>query len=407
MSDCSIETLHGQAKLSCGGLALGRRRFAAPVGVILHERARLIEDAVPDVKGAAKRRSIVGRAGGDVNVFKGRLRGHLAIGDGVHRASAREADVLRSRLVGQSPKQVHDDLFGDDLQAFGNIVVPLGRLTPRIARRAKLLRKAIAGEWLDGGRPVVPGHLDAPFVMFEVVQVELKAVSRRLDQLAEEVGKFRLAIRGKAHHLVLVAIVGKAQVHGDGGVEEPKRVRVVHPVENIPTCAAAVGCHRADEIAHAVDRENGGLLEGRDEKTSGDVRLVVLDAVKLGPQFRLLSADRVGKLLRQRKRFALTSQAVNDGPQAGAMPGDERQPATHVRARIERDCNMVEGRGVDAGGLQAPPNRLRGKAGPMFDAIEPFFLNRGNELAVNDEGGRGVAVVSVYAKDIHENIMLL
>ena len=48
--------------------------------------------------------------------------------------------------------------------------------------------------------------------------------------------------------------------------------------------AAADAPHRADEVAEAVDREHGRLVERRDEERAGEVRAVVLDEVQARAQ---------------------------------------------------------------------------------------------------------------------------
>ena len=51
------------------------------------------------------------------------------------------------------------------------------------------------------------------------------------------------------------------------------------------------------------------------------------------------------------------------------------------------------------GRLQAELNRARRKPGSMLDAIETFFFDGRNELAVFYEGGRSVAMIGINAQD--------
>ena len=55
--------------------------------------------------------------------------------------------------------------------------------------------------------------------------------------------------------------------------------------------------------------------------------------------------------------------------------------------------------GRDAGLVQAVADRLVGERGVVLHAGEPLFLDRGDELAVDDERRRGVAVIGVDAED--------
>ena len=101
--------------------------------MVLHERSRLAEHAIPHEIRRPERRPVVCGAGGHVHILKRSLGRHLAVGDRVHRTPAGEAYVSRLRSLGQSAQEMHDDLFGDDLQTARDILVSLGRLAARIA----------------------------------------------------------------------------------------------------------------------------------------------------------------------------------------------------------------------------------------------------------------------------------
>src|SRR5207253_4201819 len=76
--------------------------------------------------------------------------------------------------------------------------------------------------------------------------------------------------------------------------------------------------------------------------------------------------------------------------------------AAEVGPGVERSGDVVDVLGADAAGRQAVADRLRREAGPMLDAVEPFLLDRGDELAIDDQGGGRVAVKGVDAEDVHE-----
>ena len=60
---------------------------------------------------------------------------------------------------------------------------------------------------------------------------------------------------------------------------------------------------------------------------------------------------------------------------------------------------MVELGRRDAGLREAPGGGEGGEAGDVLDPVEALLLRGGDELAVDDERSRGVAVVRVEAED--------
>ena len=73
----------------------------------------------------------------------------------------------------------------------------------------------------DDRRTIVPFHLYAPLVMGEIIQVQLERVTFRMDHFSDYVDKFRLAIGCQPHHLVLIPVIGKPEIHRQRCVEEP------------------------------------------------------------------------------------------------------------------------------------------------------------------------------------------
>ena len=72
------------------------------------------------------------------------------------------------------------------------------------------------------------------------------------DDTAKLIAVLGVAIRRKAHHLVLVAKPPEPQVLADGRVAKPERVRESHRAVHFQAIALA-GCpHRAREIAQTV-----------------------------------------------------------------------------------------------------------------------------------------------------------
>ena len=136
----------------------------------------------------------------------------------------------------------------------------------------------------DDGGSVVPRHTDPLFVMREVVQFELECVVLRTDQPPEKFRKFRFSVRSQSHDLVFVSIMGEAEIHRYRRVQKAERMRKENAIELAPRGSRAVRRERAGEVSHAVNRENRRVVKGGDEKSGGQVRLVMpSDAVKLRP----------------------------------------------------------------------------------------------------------------------------
>ena len=69
--------------------------------------------------------------------------------------------------------------------------------------------------------------------------------------------------------------------------------------------------HGRDEIAEAVERQQRGALEGRDEKRARQMRLVMLDVVQLCAQVSLRTPSAgLNSSRRSRTLAALASRSV-------------------------------------------------------------------------------------------------
>ena len=62
---------------------------------------------------------------------------------------------------------------------------------------------------------------------------------------------------------------------------------------------------------------------------------------------------------------------------------------------------MIHIGGIHAGLIQAPANGFGRETGPVFDTIKAFFFHSGDQLAVDNQSGRGIAVIRVDSQDIH------
>ena len=83
------------------------------------------------------------------------------------------------------------------------------------------------------------------------------------------------------------------------------------------------------------------------------------------------------------------------------MPENKSEPAPVVHAGLSIDRNMIDFLEGDAALAQAVIDRVCRQAGPVFDASKAFLLRRRYELAILDQTGRGIAVISVKPKNGH------
>src|ERR1700685_2929192 len=118
----------------------------------------------------------------------------------------------------------------------------------------------------------------------EVVEAEAKPIAGSVGVAAEDVAKgfkiFRLPVRDKSHHFVLVAKFRKAKILGNRAVVEPQRVRERDSIVNLHAIARTSAPHGAREIPQAVRRQQGRALEWRNEESARQMRLMVFDAME-------------------------------------------------------------------------------------------------------------------------------
>src|SRR5881227_896820 len=70
---------------------------------------------------------------------------------------------------------------------------------------------------------------------------------------------------------------------------------------------------------------------------------------------------------------------------------------------VTRDAKVFDLINTDARCAQAVSNRLRRKTRAVLDAIKAFFFNRRDQLAVANDRRRRIAVICVYAEDVHSS----
>src|SRR5580700_11275399 len=128
------------------------------------------------------------------------------------------------------------------------------------------------------------------------------------------------------------------------------------------------------------------------------MRLVVFNAMKLCSN---LCGIRV-KSLRQRLRYSgeLAEDLYSLARERRHAHGIEEFPS-QPRVGVPRDGHVVDILQFQPRFFQAITNRLCREAGGVLNAVEAFFFDGSHKPASRDNGCRRVAVIGIYAKNVH------
>src|ERR1700688_926244 len=135
--------------------------------------------------------------------------------------------------------------------------------------------------------------------------------------IAEGFQMIGLAISAEAHHFVLIAEFQEPEILGDRAVKESQRMRKRDGAVDIHVTALANAPHGAGKIAEAIGGEKGGGLERRNKKTTGQMGLVMLDAMKFSFYLLRVSVEGRGERL---------GNAGKRGENFGALTREGRHP---------------------------------------------------------------------------------
>src|SRR5436190_16202662 len=174
-------------------------------------------------------------------------------------------------------------------------------------------------------------------MMAEVIEVQLEGVALWENDFAEFLDIDRFPVGGQAHHLVLIAIGVETEVKCDGIVQEPDRVRVKNFGEFPIRCALALSQDGADEVAHAIDRKDGGAFKWRKAKAMSQVGVMMLDIVESRADPIRTDITSLRQSPAQAQGFALTLPTVDDRRQRRPPGQSEQGFATEIRTGIEAD----------------------------------------------------------------------
>ena len=201
-----------------------------------------------------------------------------------------------------------------------------------------------------------------------------------MNELAHGIEVGSLTVWSEPHHLVLVAIVRKAEILRQRLVEYAERMRKIHPRAAERFAPARQAPRRAGEIAKTVDRYGHGLLEGRHVKGRGQMREVMLDPVKRGAE--ALARKRPRQQFRNSRAATAIAQPREDQPRIRSMAQQIAKLADEVSPAVLIDRDVVHVTQTHPCLAQAIANRLRRKAGPVLHTAKSLLFGGGDEHAV-------------------------
>ncbi len=97
---------------------------------------------------------------------------------------------------------------------------------------------------------------------------------------AKSIEKLRRAVSGQAHHFVFISEFPETEILRQRGVIHPQRMRKRGRPVGRKSCARAIRPHRTREIAKPIHRKDRGAIERRNKIGAGEMRHVMLDAMK-------------------------------------------------------------------------------------------------------------------------------
>ena len=312
---------------------------------------------MPHVVGGADTRAAVVRGGLDVDAPERGLVEDLAVHDAVERHAAGEAEIVDARSLVELPQHPEDDLLEPSLEGRRHVlVVRLQR--PVAASRSEVAFHRRAPERRQLGRPAVPRHRGALDVVPEVVEAELVAEAVAPDDPAEDVQVLRLPVGGEAHHLVLVAVLGEAEVLRDGRVEDAERVRERH---------LAARSVRADPPRAPTSRSpcprtrrSIGPRLGRTATRSTRTRCALGDVRRSAPS---PSGGTRGRRDR-RRAWSWLAGSCRGSPRASSPPSAPPCPSAHA-SLASRGSHVGSVTARNGRGLQVGVRSSRGSSGSI------------------------------------------
>src|SRR5262245_4116756 len=266
-----------------------RPMVLAPIGVLHDEPPWSAEHHMLCDECRTQRSASVAGGRLHIDVLEWCFFEQLGIRYAVQSHAAGQTKLLEAGLPLQVSRHLEEGLFGDELDARGDVGIVLvlagqlrevrGWITEirwvrrglREEARATVARRTEEADELRAERPF-RGALEE-----EVVQVELEAaICGNSHELVNLVDVAWFPEWRHAHHLVLTVIDLEAEEGGEGAVEQAERVRKPNLVGDPDRVALADASGRGRPLAHAIDREYGGFLEGRAQEGARCMRQMML-----------------------------------------------------------------------------------------------------------------------------------
>ena len=207
----------------------------------------------------------------------------------------------------------------------------------------------------------------------------------------DDVGVARLAVRGETHQLVLTRVHLEAGEVGEGRVQQAQGVREAHLSDQANPVAAPHAVAGGGPFAHAVQRQDRGLLERRRKEGARGMRLVVLGEDE-PPGVR--AAQTAPQLARQIQLLAQPQRhRLEERPKPLRRVGEVGlEQALELQERLVVEADVVQLLGGHARLAQAVGDGLGGEVVVVLLAGEALFLRRGDDRAVDQQGRGGVVV---------------
>src|SRR5262249_21204845 len=162
--------------------------------------------------------------------------------------------------------------------------------------------------------------------------------------------------------------------------------------------AGADSHYRRAPLSHSVKREDGRLLKGAREKSTGSVALMVVKEQQWGGRWSGKPlADHPGQmeLVLEPKRHGLP-----EAPEAAGNVIEIRfDQAREFGVRLVIECDVVEITGLQSGRFQAVGDRLGGEGMIVLPPREPLFLGGGDDLSIKHHGRRAIVIESRNGKN--------
>ena len=299
---------------------------------------------------------------------------------------------------------MEDDLLTMALDGRRKVYVLLGERLALLPGRAEDLFESGSKQGRDRGQVVrIADHpvIEAVVLHGEPVPPSFLDWQERGHLLLETGG----AVGCQPHHLVLVPVMGEAEVLGEGCIEEAHARRKIEAIEHLDVRPLAPRHHRRREVSRTIDAEDSRLLKWRAEEGRGQVTPMVLDELNFGPDHLRVHAElHLLETLVELLDVVLVGGPLGPhGPSRTWVLDDEPGLAVPFGGRVSTDGDGGYILKRTIGLLEAELDGLGRKARPMLHSPKPLFLSGHEKLAVDEDGRRTVSVVGVESKDNHDS----